>query len=234
MKSANTVIPFDLDGVLVDSRAVISGCLGHALASQGLMQPSDESLERFIGPPLTRAFAELTGHSEDSELVLACLASYRARYRDASLRETTVFPDIPATLATLSARYRLAVATSKPLAFAEPLLTALGLRASFDCVAGPGLDAHREDKAATIRSALSALGTTSALMIGDRSFDITGARTCDIPAIGVSWGIGSTDELAGAGADAIVDDPRELPQAISDLLPRGPRLPGPARPGSLR
>jgi phosphoglycolate phosphatase len=218
MKGTNKAILFDLDGVLVDSRAVISTCIGHALAAQGLKRPSDESLERFIGPPLTRAFAELTGHSEDSELVLACLASYRARYRDASLRETTVFPGIPATLATLSVRYRLAVATSKPLAFAEPLLTAFGLRSSFHCVAAPDLDAHQEDKAATIRSALSTIGTASAVMIGDRSFDITGAHTCDIPAIGVSWGIGSTDELTKAGADAIVDDPHELPQAISYLL----------------
>jgi phosphoglycolate phosphatase len=217
MKSTTTIL-FDLDGVLVDSRAVISACIGHALAAQGLKRPSDKSLERFIGPPLTRAFAELTENSESSELVLACLASYRARYRDASLRETTVFPGIPATLATLSVRYRLAVATSKPRAFAEPLLAALGLRASFHCVAAPDLNAHQEDKAATIRSALSTLDTSSAVMIGDRSFDITGAHACEIPAIGVSWGIGTTDELTKAGADAIVDEPHELPEAIGDLL----------------
>lgn len=226
MESGDPAILFDLDGVLVDSRAVISGCIGHALAEQGLTGPSDESLEQFIGPPLTRAFAELTEQPEDSELVLACLASYRDRYRDASLRETTVFPSIPATLETLSERYLLAVATSKPLAFAEPLLTALGLRASFDCVAGPALNAHQEDKAATIRSALSALNTTDAVMIGDRSFDIAGAHACGLPAIGVSWGIGSTQELAKAGADAIVDDASELPQAINDLVASKPQFPG--------
>jgi phosphoglycolate phosphatase len=218
MKILDTAILFDLDGVLVDSRIAISRCIGHALTQQGLSRPSIDSLEQFIGPPLTRAFAELTGHSEDSELVLACLASYRARYRNASLRETTVFPHIPATLTRLSEHYRLAVATSKPLAFAEPLLTALGLRASFDCVAAPDLGAHREDKAVTIRSALSALSTTNAVMIGDRSFDITGAHACGIPVIGVSWGIGSRHELTEAGADAIVDTPNDLPKAINDLL----------------
>jgi phosphoglycolate phosphatase len=218
MKVANTAILFDLDGVLVDSRAVISGCIGHALAAEGLTRPTDESLEQFIGPPLTRAFAELTGHAEDSELVLACLASYRSRYRGASLRETTVFPGIPAVLATLSRRHRLAVATSKPLPFAEPLLTVLGLRASFDCVAGPSLDAHHEDKATTVRSAISALGTPHAVMVGDRSFDIAGAHACDLPAIGVSWGIGSTRELAAAGADRIVHDPHQLPEAINEIL----------------
>jgi phosphoglycolate phosphatase len=215
----DTAVLFDLDGVLVDSRIAISRCIGHALDAQGLPRPSVESLEQFIGPQLTRAFAELTGHSEDSELVLACLASYRARYRDASLRETEVFPGIPGLLATLSRDYRLAVATSKPLAFAEPLLAALDLLDRFERVAAPDLDAHREDKEATIRAALSALGTSRAVMVGDRSFDIVGAHAAGIPAIGVSWGIGSTQELTEAGAEVIVDVPDDLPQAVSDVAP---------------
>jgi phosphoglycolate phosphatase len=218
MNGLDAAILFDLDGVLVDSRVAISRCIGHALDAQGLSRPSVESLEQFIGPQLTSAFAELTGHSEDSELVLACLASYRARYRDASLLETTVYPRIPETLARLSEQYRLAVATSKPLAFAEPLLASLDLRVSFDCVAAPDLDAHQEDKAATIGSALRALGTTDAVMVGDRSFDIIGAHVCGIPAIGVSWGIGSRHELTAAGADAIIGTPDDLPRAIIDLL----------------
>jgi phosphoglycolate phosphatase len=215
--ASNTAVLFDLDGVLVDSRAAISSCISHALTQQGLPDQQLDSLERFIGPPLTLAFAELSGHPEDSELVLACLASYRDRYRNVSLRETSVFPGIPDTLATLSEHHRMAVATSKPFAFAEPLLTTLDLRHRFEHLAAPDLDAHREDKQATIRSALSALETKRAVMVGDRSFDILGAHACGIPAIGVSWGIGNTHELTGAGADIIVDAPHELPGAITEL-----------------
>ena len=214
----NTAVVFDLDGVLVDSRTAITSCIRHALDAQGLPEEPLDLLERFIGPPLTLAFAELTGHSQDSELVLACLASYRARYAEASLRETTVFAGIPEALATLSDDHRLAVATSKPLAFAEPLLRALDLRDELDHVAAPDLNAHQEDKETTIRSALSALGARRAVMVGDRSFDIIGAHACDIPAIGASWGIGSTHELTAAGAEVIVDTPSDLPAAISRLL----------------
>lgn len=210
MVSETTAVLLDLDGVLVDSRTAISRSISHALAEQDFPQPNLASLERFIGPQLTLAFAELTGQPPDSPAVLACLASYRARYRDASLRETTVFDGIPAVIGVLGERHLLAVATSKPLAFAEPLLTALDLRGALDHVAAPDLDAHHEDKAATIRSALRA--------IGDRSFDIDGAHACGIPAVGVSWGIGTRDELAGAHADRIVDEPDELPEAIGDLL----------------
>ena len=169
MEDVLRAIVFDLDGVLVDSRIPISKSIGYALEAQGLPQPKLDHLERFIGPPLTAAFAELVGCPPDSPLVLACLASYRDRYREASLRETTVFPGISEALTVLASSHRLAVATSKPLAFAEPLLSALDLRASFEHVAGPDLDVHREDKETTIRRVLSALGTTRAVMVGDRS-----------------------------------------------------------------
>lgn len=218
LASEPTAVLLDLDGVLVDSRTAISRSISHALAEHDFPQPSLASLERFIGPQLTLAFAELTAQPPDSPAVLACLTSYRARYRDASLRETTVFDGIPAVLGVLGEQHLLAVATSKPLAFAEPLLRALDLRGALDHVAAPDLDAHNEDKAATIRSALHALGTQRAVMVGDRSFDVIGAHACDIPAIGVSWGIGTRDELADANADRIVDQPGKLPAVISDLL----------------
>jgi phosphoglycolate phosphatase len=215
---SNDAVLFDLDGVLVDSRAAISDCINHALAAHGLPEGESASLHRFIGPPLAAAFAELTGQRTDSALVESCLRSYRARYATASLRDTTVMPGIPDILARLASGYRLAVATSKSLPFADPLLAALGLRDFFEVVAAPDLNAHSEDKAATIRAALSALNADRAVMVGDRSFDIIGAHACSIPAIGVSWGIGSTEELATSGADAIIDTASRLPSTISDLL----------------
>ncbi|MCW3047868.1 MAG: family hydrolase [Solirubrobacterales bacterium] len=209
---------FDLDGVLVDSRAAISGCINHALARNGLPEHAEAALHRFIGPPLALTFAELTARSPDSALVVACISSYRERYAEASLHETTVVPGITDALSALGRHYRLAVATSKALAFAEPILTALELRDFFDLVAGPSLSAHSEDKAATIGAALNMLDPDRAVMVGDRSFDIAGAHARGLPAIGVTWGIGGSDELTSARADAIIDAPAELPAAIGMLM----------------
>lgn len=216
--SKREAVLFDLDGVLVDSRTAITGCINHALDAHGLPKHPATSLHRFIGLPLSAAFAELTSQPSDSALVRSCLDSYRARYATASLRETKVVTGIPDTLSSLVSKYQLAVATSKPLAFAEPLLGALGLRNLFETVAAPGLQAHGEGKAETIRSALSAINAERAVMVGDRSFDVIGAHACSIPAIGVSWGIGSAEELATAGADAVVDSPARLPTAVKDML----------------
>ena len=216
---AESALLFDLDGVLVDSRVAITNCINHALAEHGLPRRSPESLRRFIGPPLATAFVEMTGDTPDSALVASCVAAYRSCYAAASLRHTTVTPGIAEVLPRLARHYKLAVATSKPLAFADPLLQALGLRHFFSAVAGPDLRAQTEDKAQTISNSLAALGNPErAAMVGDRFFDIRGARARSVLAIGVTWGIGGREELEAAGADAIIDKPSELLVAASALL----------------
>jgi phosphoglycolate phosphatase len=213
-----SVVIFDLDGVLVDSRAAISGAINRALGANGFPQRPAEELYRFIGPPLALGFAELTGRPADSAAVVACVLAYRERYAVTSLTETVVFPGIREALDELSPRHRLAVATSKALALAEPLLAALSLRERFDVVAGPDLGAQAEDKATTIRAALDALGAERGVMIGDRSFDVVGARANGLAAIGVTWGIGSAEELTSAQADAIAQEPADLPSMVARLL----------------
>ncbi len=145
------------------------------------------------------------------------MLAYRERYAVSSLTETEVFAGIPDALVELSRHYRLAIATSKLRALAEPLLAAVGLREWFEVVAGPDLDARVEDKATTIGSALAALGAEPVAMVGDRSFDVVGAHAHGLPAIGVTWGIGGREELSAA--DAIVDEPADLPATVVRLLP---------------
>ncbi|HET8979397.1 MAG TPA: HAD hydrolase-like protein [Solirubrobacteraceae bacterium] len=214
-----SAVLLDLDGVLVDSRAAITSCLNGALGEHGLPGRSPASLQRFIGPPLARAFAEITGEDPGSALVASCVAAYRRRYAQESLTLTQVVPGIPETLVDLGETYRLAVATSKPLAFAEPLLQRLALRSAFSAVAGPDLSVAGEEKAVTIGRALGELGRPArAVMVGDRSFDVVGAHAHSLPTIGVGWGIGSREELTTAGAAVVIDTPDELPTAVWRLL----------------
>lgn len=212
-----TTVIFDLDGCLVDSRAVFLACVRHAFAKLGLPDRSDEELLPYLGPPFAHAFGELLGEPHDAPIVAACIDGYRERYKDASLTETTVEPGIPEALEALDG-HRLAVATSKPRAFAEPLLEALALRAHFEVVAGPELGARGEPKTETLGRALEALGATRAVMVGDTTFDVVAAHAHDLPAIGVTWGIGSTEDLRDA--ERLIAHPRELAGAVSDLLER--------------
>ena len=53
-------------------------------------------------------------------------------------------------------------------------------------------------------------------MVGDRSFDVVGAHANGLPAIGVTWGIGTPEELRDA--ERLIDAPHELPAVVADLL----------------
>ncbi|MDA0164501.1 HAD hydrolase-like protein [Solirubrobacter ginsenosidimutans] len=212
-----TTVIFDLDGVLVDSRAVFISCVNHAFVKLGLPTRADAELEPYIGPPFPYAFGELLGVAHDAPIVTACIEGYRERYKTASLTETTVAPGIPEALDALAGR-RLAVATSKPKAFADPLLDAMGIGAYFSVVAGPDLAAPTEDKTETLGRALHELGPTRAVMVGDRSFDIVAAHAHGLPAIGVTWGIGTHKELHDAGAERIIGQPEDLAATAAVLL----------------
>lgn len=212
---------FDLDGVLVDSRVPITSCMNHALLANGQPARSVEELVPLVGPPIAKAFAALTGHAPASELVAACVAAYRERYAVVSIDDAASFDGVPEAVAQLAGDFPLAVATSKPLAFAEPLLDTLKLRAHFAVVAGPDLATVAESKGETIARALAQLGGPDrAVMVGDRSFDVLGARENGLPVIGVSWGLGTRDELEAAGATAIIDAPAQLVPAVAELLDR--------------
>jgi phosphoglycolate phosphatase len=212
-----TSVIFDFDGVLIDSRLAVTHCMNHALAAHGLPERRPEDLYRYIGPPTSRAFSDLLGEPPDSPLVAAVIRTYRECYGETALANTEVFAGIPAALDALAAEHRLAVATSKPRPFAEQLLRGLGLRDRFAAVAGPEFGAT-DDKTATLAAALAALGPTRAVMVGDRSFDMVAAAAHGLPGIGVAWGIGSREELEGAGAGRIVAAPGELPGAVADAL----------------
>lgn len=58
----------------------------------------------------------------------------------------------------------------------------------------------------------------NAAMIGDRHFDIEGARANAIRGIGVLCGFGSAEERREAGADRIVATPSELSETLAACL----------------
>jgi phosphoglycolate phosphatase len=199
---------FDLDGVLVDSRTAFARSMNAALAAHGLPEREAAELHPYLGPPLHRTFASLGARQEDVD---GLVMSYRARYRATAVQESAVFPGMAEALERLAGSMPLVVATSKSQALAEPLLQQLGLLQFFGAVHGPSLMARDESKSLTIARALEGLPhARRPVMIGDRKFDVLGARAHDLPCVGVLWGIGDERELREAGAVALVDEPADL------------------------
>jgi phosphoglycolate phosphatase len=206
--SATDAVLFDLDGVLVDSRVAFVRSINAALAEHGLPERETDELLPHLGPPLHRTFATLAAGEEQVDTLVL---SYRARYRSTMADESAVFAGIPEVLDALAQTMPLVVATSKSPALAEPLLEQLGLRDRFAAIYGPSLQARDEAKSLTIARALEGLPhARRPVMVGDRKFDVLGARAHELPCVGVLWGIGSERELREAGAAALAAEPGEL------------------------
>ena len=54
-------------------------------------------------------------------------------------------------------------------------------------------------------------------MIGDRRYDVAGAKANDLTSIGVSYGFDGRDELHAAGADHIAGSPRDVVEIVRRL-----------------
>jgi phosphoglycolate phosphatase len=201
---------FDLDGTLTDPKPGITRSIQYALQKLDLPVPSQDELTWCIGPPLRASFVAMLGGEARADLAVTL---YRERFGDVGLYENSVYPDIEHILAALKQSHgRLFVATSKAHVFADRIIDHFRLRDYFERVFGAELDGTRADKGDLLAYALEKAGADprQALMIGDRSHDIIGAKKNGMAAVGVLYGYGSRDELIGAGASHVCATPRAV------------------------
>ena len=213
-----TTVFFDLDGTLTDSAPGIYAGAAHALTALGRPTRPEEMTSAIIGPPLFDFFTRVFGLSEDDARRAVTL--YREYYGERGLLENNVYGGIPALLSRLKAAgYRLCLATGKPWPYAERILAHFGLDGHFDAVFGAEFDGTRGDKADLLTYAMekTSIRPEDAVMVGDRFYDVRGARAVGVLPLGVLWGYGDKAELSEAGAAAVAGTPEELFDIIVSL-----------------
>ncbi|MCQ2548645.1 MAG: HAD family hydrolase [Lachnospiraceae bacterium] len=209
-------ILFDLDGTLTDPGEGITNSVTYALEKFEIKNEDRSQLYKFIGPPLKDSFMEFYGFSEED--ALKAIAYYRERFREKGMFENKVYDGIVELLSKLKhAGKKLIVATSKPEEFTLTILKHFDLLQYFDFVAGATMDGSRSEKEEIIHYALEHCqieNLDETVMVGDRKFDILGAKTNGIDSIGVLFGYGSLEELEIAGATYIADSPEMVEKLV--------------------
>ena len=201
---------FDFDGTLFDTSPGILRCLRAVLEKNGMDAHTDRWLHRFIGPPVIDALMEFYGVSREEAERLK--SEYRVLYRAEGVYECAPMEGAEDCLRALrAAGVKIAVATSKPEYFAVQILERFKFTEYFDAVCGAESDAH-SGKAEIVARALKKLNAPAddAVMVGDRKYDVLGAKACKIPCIGLDSGFAEEGEFAAAGAVAVVSGFREL------------------------
>jgi phosphoglycolate phosphatase len=205
------VVLFDFDGTLVNPRDGLLDSFVHGLAAVGVTVDDKRDLEVLIGPPIRHGFQTYLGLTEPSLGV--AVEAFRDHLGTQGVLEYEPYDGIVEVLDDLVAAGRvLGIVTSKPLPFVELVVEHVGLETDFATISAASLDGSMAEKAELLERTLRFLRADpkDAVMVGDRDFDIVGARANRVRSIGVLWGYGSRAELEAAGADVIVSDVADL------------------------
>ena len=203
------LIVFDLDGTLTDSCE-----LGHFLFKEvfrrlGFGEISDELADSFNGP------------SSDEVCRIMGIEDRKAEY-NALIDEVEtalvrsmgkIYPGILEMLSELAPHAHLAILTNGSPVYCQACIEEygfapyIGLRAGF---------ASGITKAMRIGMWERELGARRVIVVGDRSTDIANARAANAYAIGVTFGLGSREELAGA--DVLCDTAQQITEACMRVI----------------
>ena len=213
---------FDLDGTLTDSAEGIIKCVQYAAEKMGAEYKDAKELRVFVGPPLSESFQKVYGFSKDESQ--QAIAYYRERFKPIGMFENAVYDGIPELLRKMKENGKVnLIASSKPEEFVKTILEHFDIAKYFDIIVGASMDESRNTKEAVIEEALFQLKSTDqygqysddkCVMIGDRKYDIQGAKYFRLRNIGVSYGFAPEGELEEAGADVIVDTVAELTETL--------------------
>jgi len=202
-------ILLDLDGTLTNPVEGITKSINYSLEKMGKPLVPDSLIPKFIGPPLRTGYMQNLGFTEEE--AEHALEFYRERYMPVGLYENELIEGARELLERLSAAGKIiAMATSKPEKMAVTLMEHFGLLKYFDFISAASMEAGgRHEKDEIIQHALEKLcidtpeKLAQTVMVGDRFYDIVGAKNTKVASIAVLSGFGSREEFEKYEADYI-------------------------------
>lgn len=210
---------FDIDGTLVDSRAVIKDCMQEAFVSQGLPAPDYDIIRSIVGLSLQTAIDKIAPRHIDHAQLLSLVEAYKSAFvqrRTENTLEEPLYEGAEALLETLkSGGWKIGVATGKSRRGLDAIIETHRFDRFFDCHFcaddGPG-----KPHPSMISANLNACGAVprDAIMIGDTSFDMIMAKSAHVEAVGVTWGFHTSEEIALGGADHLVETMTDLERVL--------------------
>lgn len=213
---------FDLDGVLVSSRAAHAQAFEEVLAAYGIHDFQYDGFAGWRTADVFRAvFAEKSLRIAEDDLA-ACARRKSARAGELLAAQNPVAPDCVSVVTQLSREYRLALASSGSRAAVEAFLVRTGLGPSFRSVlCGDDVRRAKPDPEIFRRSMEAlALEPRSCVAIEDAVAGIQAARSAGARAIG--FGNARAADLRAAGAEQVVDSLAELARLLGSFAMAAP------------
>jgi phosphoglycolate phosphatase len=211
-----SLVIFDLDGTLADSKLDLVHSVNAARGLLDLPPISDELVSSYVGngaPVLMRRALGPEASEADVQRGLEFFLSY---YRAHMLDNTRLYPGVKDALDRLrEAGTKMAVLTNKPVRFSRSIVEGLGLAQHFFQVYGGNSFEQKKPDPIGIEMLLreSGLARERTIMVGDSGVDVQTARNARVQACGVSYGF-QPEAFVEYPPDFVVDDMAELVEYV--------------------
>ena len=210
----HSLIVFDLDGTLIDSRRDLADATNELIVELGGTPLGVDAVTEMVGEGAAVLVRRaLTAAGLDPATPRA-LERFLAHYDVRLTRHTRPYAGIPEALTALRATGRtLAVLTNKPQHATERILDRLHLAPMMSQVIGGDTEAGRKPDPRGLRRIIEVAGGApeSTVLVGDSPIDLETARRAAVGICLARYGFGYRfPDGAFRGDELFVDDPREL------------------------
>lgn len=206
---------FDLDGTLVNSIEDLAFSTNEVLKLHHLPTHDISKYRMFVGNGVKKLMERALGQ-DHLHLLDECLEEFQQIYHQHCLDHTCPYPGMKELIENLKTKeIKMAVVTNKPHALAIEIVETL-FPDTFVAICGQQeLYPVKPDPQSTYYALMAMkLDKKDCLFIGDSQVDIDTGYFAGMDSVGVTWGFRGRQELEAAGADYIVDEPKQIMEII--------------------
>lgn len=212
-----SLLVFDWDGTLIDSKAQIVNCMQATISSLELDERTDKQISDIIGLGLEEAIRSLYPEVS-AEVIKQTAQAYREHFLTKDKTPSPLFDGAKEVLNTLrDSGYDLAVATGKSRRGLDKGLIDTGLESYFP-ITRCADETRSKPHPQMLEEILVDFNTeaSKALMIGDSEYDLQLANNTKVDALAVSYGVHGLMRLLKEAPIGFIDDIKQLPQWLTD------------------
>ena len=211
---APRAVLFDLDGTLVDSAPDLASAANWLREQRGLPPLPYADLRPMVGTGARGMVGVAFGVQPGDADFEGLRDAFLARYEQALLVDSAVFPGIEDTLAALELRATAwGIVTNKAARFAQPLTAGLGLASRTAALICGDTTPFAKPHPEPLLEAARRLGLApgDCVYVGDDLRDVEAGRAAGMRTVAAAWGyLGRGEAIEAWGADHIIYRPGEL------------------------
>ncbi|MDR0665273.1 MAG: HAD family hydrolase [Helicobacteraceae bacterium] len=204
-----SIVIFDLDGTLVDSKDNIGSSINYVRARKGLSALSRADIIENVNALTFQSIKNFYGDDANA----ADHKVFKTHYEKACLNDLRLYDGIAALLKTLNdRRVKMGVATNATSAFARKMLDYAGVSRYFTAIVGADCVANPKPAPDMLNLTLQSIkgDTKEAVFLGDSVKDMKAADAAGITGVFAAWGYGKKGEFA----DRAIQKPLELLEVL--------------------